>query len=140
MLRTCVTSFLFLLCSGLLAASPALAQQMSEIRFERGTSGATLSGSITGFEYMDYRLGASEGQLMVASIEVNGTNGNGTIYFNILPPGSDDVAIWIGDMRAERVAEIVLPASGTYTLRAYLMGNDRDTEKTVGYLLHVGIN
>ena len=121
-------------------ASPVPAQQIAEVRFESGTSVATLSGSITGDEYFDYQLAASQGQLMIASIEVSGTNGNGTVYFNILPPGSTGEAIWIGNMEADQTAEITLPSSGTYTLRTYLMGNDRDTGKTVGYQLHVSIN
>lgn len=140
MLPTRHSVFLPLLCSGLLAASAALPQQVSEVRFAPGTSGATVSGTITGNEYTDYQLGASEGQRMVVSIDVDGTNGNGTIYFNILPPGSDDVAIWIGNMEAEPVAEVILPSSGTYTLRTYLMGNDRDTGKSVGYQLQVAIH
>ena len=121
-------------------AGSALAQQTADVRFDPGTSGTTISGTITGDEYVDYRLGANGGQLLIASIEVDGTNGNGTVYFNVLPPGSDGEAIWIGNMQAEPVAEITLPESGTYTLRTYLMGNDRDTDRTVGYLLRVAIN
>lgn len=115
------------------------AQQAAEVRFERGASGATLSGTITGNEYFDYRLGASEGQTMSAAIRVTGTNGNGSVFFNILPPGSTGEAIWIGNMQADPRAEITLPQTGTYTLRTYLMGNDRDTDRTVGYALEVGI-
>ena len=121
-------------------AGSALAQQTADVRFDPGTSGTTISGTITGDEYVDYRLSASAGQSHTASIEVDGTNGNGTVYFNVLPPGSDGEAIWIGNMQADPVAEITLPESGTYTLRTYLMGNDRDTDRTVGYLLRVAIN
>jgi hypothetical protein len=98
-----------------------------------------LNGTLVGDEYVDYRLGAKGGQLMIASIEVDGTNGDGTIYFNILPPGSTGEAIWNGSMESDGIAEITLPKDGTYTLRTYLMGNDADAGKTVGYKLHVAI-
>jgi hypothetical protein len=123
----------------LLPALPAAAQATSDVRFERGTSGATLSGTLIGDEYVDYRLGAKRGQLMIASIEVDGTNEDGTIYFNILPPGSSGEAIWNGSMSTDGIAEVTLPEDGTYTIRTYLMGNGADTGRTVGYKLHVAI-
>lgn len=121
-------------------ASAVLAQQTSDVHFDAGTSGTTISGTVTGNEYGDYRLGANEGQLLTASIEVAETNGNGTIYFNVLPPGSDGEAIWIGNMEADPTAEVTLPEDGTYTLPTYLLGNDRDTGRTVGYQFPVSIN
>lgn len=123
----------------LLQGLPAAAQATSDVKFDRGTSGATLNGTIVGNEYVDYKLGAKGGQLMIASIEVDGTNGDGTIYFNILPPGSSGEAIWNGSMESDGIAEVTLPKDGTYTIRTYLMGNDADTGKTVGYKLHVAI-
>ncbi|WP_109464883.1 hypothetical protein [Albibacillus kandeliae] len=118
---------------------PAQAQEVSEVHFAPGTSGATLNGAVRGDDYFDYHLGARAGQLLIASLEVTDSNGDGTAYFNILPPGSSGEAIWIGNMEAEQTAEVQLPSDGTYTLRVYLMGNDKDSEKTVGYALHVNI-
>jgi len=34
---------------------------------------------------------------------------------------------------------VVLPASGDYRLRVYLMVNDRDADKTVGYHVKISI-
>jgi hypothetical protein len=76
---------------------------------------------------------------MFAELKVTGTNGNGTAYFNILPPGSDGVAIFNGSNSADGTARIELPEDGTYTIRVYLMGNDRDTDKTVGYNVDISI-
>lgn len=123
----------------LVHAMPAAAQQSADVRFEAGTSGATLNGTIEGNQYVDYKLGANRGQLLIASIEVDGTNGDGTIYFNILPPGSNGETIWTGSMEGEPIAEVTLPRDGTYTIRTYLMGNDKDAGKTVGYKLRVNI-
>ncbi|APH72653.1 hypothetical protein [Aquibium oceanicum] len=62
------------------------------------------------------------------------------IYFNILPPGSDNEAIFVGSMEEKAEASVRLPTSGDYTIRVYLMGNDKDTDKTVGYRLDVAIS
>ncbi len=119
-------------------ASSVSAQMSADVKFQPGNFGTTVSGTITGDEYFDYRLGANAGQEMFAELEVSDTNGNGVIYFNILPPGSDGTALYIGSINGN-TAKIELPENGTYTIRVYLMGNDRDTGKTVGYNLDLSI-
>ena len=110
----------------------------AKVEFKPGTSGLTLEGAVRGNEYFDYSLGANAGQTMNVDLRVDGTNGNGTIYFNILPPGSRGEAIYVGS-RDGTSATVRLPQSGEYVIRLYLMGNDRDTGKTVGYDLGVSI-
>ncbi|SLN47299.1 hypothetical protein [Ruegeria meonggei] len=121
-----------------LIASAAVAQRVSDVMFEPGNFGTMVNGTITGNEYFDYRLGAQSGQELFAELQVSNTNGNGVIYFNILPPGSDGEAIYIGSINGN-TARIDLPQDGDYTIRVYLMGNDRDTGKTVGYNLDLSI-
>ncbi|MEW2919114.1 hypothetical protein AB1A64_18760 [Ruegeria sp. ANG10] len=130
----------FLIMSVLLTglASAAWAQRVADVKFEPGDFGTMVSGTITGNEYFDYTLGAQAGQEMFADLKVSDTNGNGVIYFNILPPGSDGVAIYNGSIDGN-TARIDLPEDGDYTIRVYLMGNDRDTDKTVGYNLDLSI-
>ena len=135
---TRITTAIFLAIAAEFSAEPAAAQQQSRVAFEPGASSATISGTITGQEVIDYALGASAGQTLEASIAVDGTNGDGTIYFNIMPSGATYEAIFLGQ-REGRKASVVLPESGDYTLRVYLMGNDRDAGKTVGFLLPVAI-
>ncbi|MCT8159636.1 hypothetical protein [Pseudoruegeria sp. SHC-113] len=127
-----------LLSALVLFALPATAQTTIPVQFERGTDSATLSGSIIGDEYTDYVLGARAGQQMNVGLSVEGTNGSGTVYFNILPPGSDGYAIYNGSIDGND-AFIELPENGDYTIRVYHMGNDRDTGKTSGFRLGVGI-
>ncbi|MBO9411715.1 hypothetical protein J7406_09385 [Ruegeria sp. R8_2] len=115
-----------------------LAQNVAEVKFEPGNFGTMVSGTIIGDEYFDYKLGAKAGQEIFADLQVRDTNGNGVIYFNILPPGSEGEAIYIGSIDGN-TARIDLPQSGDYTIRVYLMGNDRDTGKTVGYNLDLSI-
>lgn len=127
------------LAAGLaVAPAPAAAQQVADVKFEAGNFGTMISGTITGDAYFDYRLGANAGQELFAELSVADTNGTGTIYFNILPPGSDGVAIYNGSIDGN-TARVALPDSGDYTIRVYLMGNDRDTGKTVGYNVDVSI-
>ncbi|WP_170789583.1 hypothetical protein [Ruegeria lacuscaerulensis] len=117
---------------------PVSAQSVAEVKFQPGNYGTMVSGTITGNEYFDYLLGAQAGQEMFAELNVSDTNGNGVIYFNILPPGSEGEAIYIGSIDGN-TARIDLPQNGNYTIRVYLMGNDRDTGKTVGYNLDLSI-
>ena len=120
-------------------AHSATAQMVADVKFAPGNYGTKLNGTIRGDEYFDYRLGANGGQELFVELTVDGTNGDGTAYFNILPPGSDGVAIYNGSTDTDLSETIKLPESGDYTIRVYLMGNDRDTGKTVGYSLDVSI-
>ncbi|MDP5216486.1 hypothetical protein Q5Y75_04595 [Ruegeria sp. 2205SS24-7] len=122
----------------LLAAPSVQAQMTADVKFAPGNYGTMVNGTITGDEYFDYRLGANAGQKMFVELQATDTNGNGTIYFNILPPGSDGEAIYIGSINGNSTT-IDLPDSGDYTIRVYLMGNDRDTDKTVGYNIDLSI-
>lgn len=131
-------SCLLSLCTGALL-EPALAQRSSQVQFKPGNYGTMVSGTITGSEYIDYKLSARKGQKMFAELAVSGTNGNGSVFFNILPPGSTGQAIYIGHMDTDQSALVTLPDDGAYTIRVYLMGNDRDAGKTVGFNLDLSI-
>jgi hypothetical protein len=130
----------FVLSAAMLAAlsAPVAAQRTADVQFQPGNYGTMLSGTIVGDEYFDYRLRAKAGQKMFVSLSVSGTNGNGSAYFNILPPGSDGVAIY-NSSSGDQSTTIELPKSGEYKIRVYLMGNDRDAGKTVGYNVDVSI-
>jgi hypothetical protein len=119
-------------------AGSAAAQRSADVQFKAGNYGTMLSGTITGDEYFDYKLRAGKGQKMFVSLDVTDTNGNGTAYFNILPPGSDGVAIYNSSINGNTTTT-ALPEKGEYTIRVYLMGNDRDAGKTVGYNVDVSI-
>lgn len=133
------TLFAAALAAAARPAPLALAQGHSQVQFERGSDSATLNGTISGREYADYRLRAQAGQRMSVELAIDGTNGDGSAYFNILPPGSSGEAIFNGSTSPDRRGEVSLPRDGEYTIRVYLMGNDRDADKTVGYKLSVSI-
>ncbi|MBO9448430.1 hypothetical protein [Ruegeria sp. R14_0] len=121
-----------------LIGSSVQAQRVADVKFAPGNFGTMVNGTITGDEYFDYKLGANAGQKMFVELKVADTNGNGTIYYNILPPDSDGAAIYNGSINGN-VTTIDLPESGDYTIRVYLMGNDRDAGKTVGYNIDLSI-
>lgn len=128
-----------LLSAILISTAGALsAQTTSDVQFAPGNFGTMVSGTIIGNEYLDYRLGAKGGQEMFVELKVTDSNGSGIVYFNILPPGSDGVAIYNGSMDGNTTT-VDLPEDGTYTIRVYQMGNDRDTGKTSGFNIDLSI-
>lgn len=129
-----------MLLSVALAFAPgASAKDRSRVRFEAGNDNAAVNGTITGDEYVDYLLGASAGQTMSVSLIPGESNGNGTVYFNIMPPGSTGEAIYNGSINGLDATGIKLASKGDYTIRVYQMGNDADTGKTTAFMLSVGI-
>lgn len=124
----------------LLAALPlaAQAQMTADVAFEAGNYGTMVSGTIIGDEYMDYRLGASAGQEMFIDLAVTDSNGSGTVYFNLLPPGSTGEAIYNSSIDGN-TATVALPSDGTYTIRVYHMGNDEDSGATSGFNIDLSI-
>ncbi len=130
--------FRALLLASLGAASAALGQEVSEVRFGAGDYGTTVEGRLTGPAYRDYRLDARSGQELFAELDVTGSDGTGTVYFNVLPPGSDGVAVYNGSMDG-KTARLDLPEGGTYTIRVYQMGNDRDAGATSRFTLDLSI-
>ena len=130
--------FTIALASLVMLSAPAVAQMVADVKFDKGNFGTMVSGTVKGNEYFDYRLDANAGQKIFVELKDSGTNGSGTAYFNILPPGSDGVAIYNGSINGNSTT-IDLPEKGTYTIRVYLMGNDRDAGKTVGYNVDLSI-
>ena len=119
------------------SAAPA-SESAAEVRFPAGSYGMMLEGAVRGAEYFDYSLRATAGQTLYLDLRVDGTNGDGTIYFNVLPPDRDGVAIYNGSMNGNSTV-IDLPASGTYAIRVYHMGNDEDTGQTSGFNIDLSI-
>lgn len=131
-------NYLIALFLAVASSTAAFSQTSIPVKFDSGSDSATLNGTIVGDEYIDYVLGARAGQKMNVGLTVDATNGNGIVYFNILPPGSDGVAIYNGSIDGND-AFVELPEDGDYTIRVYQMGNDRDTGKTSGFVIGVGI-
>ena len=102
------------------------------VRFAPGATSAVVEGSITGYESVDYLLRISAGQ----SLNVSMATDNGANYFNVLPPGETEVAMFIGSTSGNQF-EGVAPASGDYRVRVYLMRSAARRNETANYRLEM---
>ena len=113
------------------AASPIVTKP---IQFAKGASSATVQASIKGDQTIDYTLRAKAGQTMHVTLKTS----NGSNYFNVLPPGSNDVAIFIGSTSGNEFSG-TLPADGEYKVRVYLMRSAARRNESANYTLTAGI-
>ena len=106
----------------------------NQIQFTKGKTSASVSGKIKGNDSMDYILRASAGQTMTVDFKAS----KGAAYFNVLPPGSNGEAIFVGSSAGNHFKG-ELPDDGDYILRVYLMGGAKDNDKPVSYTLKVNM-
>lgn len=126
-----------ILAALLAVAGPLFAQQIrsERVQFERGATSAVVEASITGYETVDYVLGAKKGQYMNVSMATD----NGANYFNILAPGESEVAMFNGST-GQNQYEGTLPASGDYKVRVYLMRSAARRNEVAKYRLEMIIS
>jgi len=116
--------------------APARADEKPAVRIQlpKGATQTTIASSITGYETVDYALGAHAGQTMTAKLETD----NLSSYFNVMAPGETDVAFFIGSRDGNHFTG-VLPESGDYTIRVYLMRNAARRDETANYRFEVAV-
>jgi hypothetical protein len=116
------------------SAHAASSIEARQIQFAKGASSATVKGTLKGDRTIDYKLRARAGQTMTVKLKT----GNAANYFNVLPPGSKDVAIFVGSTDGNEWTG-TLPADGEYTIRVYLMRSAARRNETANFALNVGI-
>lgn len=125
-------------CLLLLLLAPCTASagniQSRPVHFDKGASSATIEGSVVGDSIIDYTLGARAGQTMTVSLKTD----NASNYFNVLPPGSTDVAVFVGSTGGNEWNG-TLTADGQHTVRVYLMRNAARRKESAHYTLKVAI-
>lgn len=91
----------------------ASAQSRTRVKFAKGTHGATVKGTVRGFAYRDYLVGASAGQTMDLKL----TATNGATIFSVFVPGGENLegAAQMDEFTGE------LPRSGDYVVRVGMM-------------------
>jgi hypothetical protein len=104
------------------------------VHFAKGASSATLKGALKGDTTIDYKLRTKAGQTMSVTLKTT----NAANYFNVLPPGSSDVAVFVGSTGGNEWTG-QLAADGEYTIRVYLMRSAARRNETASYTLTVGI-
>lgn len=122
------------LCCGSLTLAQAGDIRTERVQFAAGTTGTTIEGRITGYEIVDYKLGAQAGQRMIATM----TTDSGANYFNLMAPGETEVAFFNGSI-GENSFDGSLPESGDYTIRVYQMRSAARRNETATYTLSVEI-
>lgn len=104
------------------------------VHFKKGASQATIKGHLKGRETIDYVLRARAGQTMTVNLKTSHTGA----YFNVLPPGSDNEAIFIGQIGGKHF-EGKLPKDGDYKIRVYLVRAAARRSESAKYTLTVKI-
>jgi hypothetical protein len=113
-------------------AQPAPPRQ-ERVSFAKGASSATIKGQIKGDADVDYVVGAAAGQTLTVSLKVS----NRSNYFNVLPPGSADVAMHVAQDGQPYTG--MLPADGDYKVRVYLMRNAARRNEASDYTLTISV-
>jgi hypothetical protein len=117
-----------------LTVTAAYAQEAMPIQFARGATGSTVTGSIKGDQYIDYRIMVRAGQRMDISLQRT----MGSPYFNVLEPGSTDVAVYNSSMNGQRYSG-TMAQSGTYTIRVYQLRVTARRGETASYRMTVSV-
>lgn len=130
-MRALLASIVFMVVFTCVAGAAGDRRQ-EEVHFNKGESSATITGKIKGRESVDYKLWAAAGQTLAVQFKPTSPSA----YFNVLPPGSDDVAMFVGATSGAQV-ERILPTDGIYTLRVYLMRSAARRNEASDYKLTV---
>jgi hypothetical protein len=95
------------------AAAQLSAQTKQRVRFARGASSSTVKGTVRGYAYRDYVIGASAGQ----TVDVRLTSPDTFSVFTIFMPNGDNLegATQMDEFGGE------LPVSGDYVIRVGMM-------------------
>lgn len=104
------------------------------VTFSKDHTATTIADKIKGSQTIDYVLRAKAGQTMKVALKTN----HSANYFNVLPPGSNDEAMFIGSSAGNNWAGN-LPLDGEYKVRVYLMRSAARRNETASYVLTVGI-
>lgn len=116
-------------------AAPADPERRSErVEFAKGENSAVIKGQVKGYRYVDYQVRAGAGQTLNVELKT----GNASGYFNILPPGSRDAAMFVGSTSGNRFSGL-LPTDGDYAIRVYLMRNAARRNESANFTLSVGV-
>ena len=117
-------------------AVPAHAQdeiRSERVQFKKGAASAVVKGRLKGYASVDYLVRAGAGQTIAVSLKPS----NRSTYFNLLPPGSKDVAMYAAQTGEDYTG--ILPADGDYAIRVYLVRAAARRNESSDYTLTVGV-
>lgn len=108
--------------------------EQRKVSFATGKTSSVISSSIKGDKTIDYLVTANQGQVMTITLK----GSNLANYFNVLPPGSEDEAIY-NSSNGENKFTTTLSASGTYKIRVYLMRSAARRNESSKFTLTVSV-
>lgn len=113
------------------------AKQVADIPIERvefadGDKAITIEDSIKGYESIDYVVKLAAGQPLNVSMATQHT----ATYFNLIAPGEEDVAFFIGSTEGNQY-EGTTELAGDYRIRVYMMRSAARREETADYRLEI---
>ena len=132
------TNFKKLACiTLLLAALPLVGFSQiinKKVSFAPGKSSTVIKGLLVGDQTIDYAFVAKKGQKLKLTMkaDINAAS------FNVLPPGSDNVAIFIGENEGD-TCELTLPNDGKYKIRVFQMRSTARKGTKVNYSIDMSI-
>ena len=103
------------------------------VKFAKGATSAVIKDQVKGYNGVDYVVRGGAGQTITVSLKVS----NRSNYFNVLPPGSKDVAMYAGQTGEDFKG--VLPTDGDYTIRVYLVRAAARRNESSKYTLTVSV-
>ena len=114
------------------SAQPAPPRQV-RVTFAKGASSATVKGQMKGDADVDYVVRAAAGQTLSVTLKAS----NRSNYFNVLPPGSADVAMHVAQDGQPYTG--LLPTDGDYNVRVYLMRSAARRNEVSNYELTISV-
>lgn len=129
-----VISFLTMVFFAATGISALAADRTETVKFPGGASGTTISGSVKGYDGVDYLLGANAGQMM----HVLFSPSNRACYFNVNEPGND-YAIFNGSASGNEFSAR-LTKNGNYMAQVYLMRSAARRGETCKYSISFEIS
>ncbi len=116
------------------AAGTGDERRAKPVVFAKGQTSAVITGRIEGRHYVDHTLHAAAGQTLAVRLKA----ASRSAYFNLLPPGSPDAAMAIGEFSDNQFSGL-LPDDGTYTIRVFLNRAAARRNAASNYGLRVGL-
>lgn len=108
--------------------------RQERVQFEPGTSGATIKGSISGREIVDYLVGARAGQILAVTLETD----HSASYFNVIPPDAEHEAVFAGQIDESSYRD-QLDLDGDWKIRVYLVRAAARRGEVANYTLVIGV-
>ncbi len=139
MKKTTILACVAMTTMAIAAATPAAdgpkPPRKEQVTFAKGASSAAIKGTLKGDATVDYVVRAAAGQTLEVKLEGNNAQND----FNVLPPGSNDVAMFNSSSSGERKYSGVLPADGDYAVRVYLMRPAARRNEATKYALTIAV-